>query len=67
MSSVLNSSFNQMVEEIGHLVEDIRVEELNLRAAAPLRVLQEQINPHFLYNTLDNIIRLRRRRTRSRS
>ena len=31
--SVLNSSFNQMVEEIGHLVEDIRVEELNLRAA----------------------------------
>ena len=53
--SVLNSSFNQMVEEIGHLVEDIRVEELNLRAAE-LRVLQEQINPHFLYNTLDNII-----------
>lgn len=54
-SPVLNSSFNQMVEEIGHLVEDIRVEELNLRAAE-LRVLQEQINPHFLYNTLDNII-----------
>ena len=36
-------------------MEDIRVEELNLRAAE-LRVLQEQINPHFLYNTLDNII-----------
>ena len=53
--SVLNSSFNQMVEEIGHLVEDIRVEELNLRAAE-LRVLQEQINPHFLYNTLDIIV-----------
>lgn len=53
--SVLNNSFNQMVEEIGKLVEDIRVEELNLRAAE-LRVLQEQINPHFLYNTLDNII-----------
>ena len=31
------------------------MEELNLRAAE-LRVLQEQINPHFLYNTLDNII-----------
>lgn len=53
--AVLNASFNQMVEEIGNLVEDIRVEELNLRAAE-LRVLQEQINPHFLYNTLDNII-----------
>lgn len=53
--AVLNASFNQMVEEIGKLVEDIRVEELNLRAAE-LRLLQEQINPHFLYNTLDNII-----------
>lgn len=53
--SVLNASFNQMVEEIGQLVEDIHTEELNLRAAE-LRVLQEQINPHFLYNTLDNII-----------
>jgi len=52
---VLNSSFNRMIEEIGKLVEDIRVEELNLRAAE-LRLLQEQINPHFLYNTLDNII-----------
>lgn len=53
--AVLNASFNRMVEEIGKLVEDIRVEELNLRAAE-LRLLQEQINPHFLYNTLDNII-----------
>lgn len=52
---VLNVSFNQMMEEIGDLVEDIREEELHLRAAE-LRVLQEQINPHFLYNTLDNII-----------
>lgn len=53
--AVLNASFNRMVEEIGKLVEDIRVEELNLRATE-LRLLQEQINPHFLYNTLDNII-----------
>lgn len=53
--SVLNASFNEMVEEIGNLVEDIRVEQLNLRAME-LKLMQAQINPHFLYNTLDAII-----------
>ncbi len=52
---VLGDRFNQMVEQLAKLVDDIHVEELHLRDAE-LRLLQEQINPHFLYNTLDNII-----------
>lgn len=53
--AVLNTGFNQMVEKIGNLVEDIRREQLNLRVTE-LKLLQAQINPHFLYNTLDAII-----------
>lgn len=53
--AVLSASFNQMVEKIGNLVGDIKVEQRNLRATE-LRLFQAQINPHFLYNTLDAII-----------
>ena len=53
--AVLNASFNRMVEKIGQLVEDIKTEQSNLRQSE-LKLLQAQINPHFLYNTLDSII-----------
>ena len=44
-----------MTEEIGILVDDIRKKQENLRIIEN-RLLQEQINPHFLYNTLDAIV-----------
>ncbi len=51
----LAKSFNSMVKEIETLVNDIHKEQENAKDAE-LRLLQEQINPHFLYNTLDAII-----------
>ena len=52
---VLANSFNSMVKEIETLINDIHKEQENARDAE-LRLLQEQINPHFLYNTLDAIL-----------
>ncbi|EPR10805.1 sensor histidine kinase [Ruminiclostridium papyrosolvens] len=53
--AMLATSFNTMIEKIGSLVEDVKLEQINLRKTE-LKLMQAQINPHFLYNTLDTII-----------
>lgn len=50
----LGHSFNDMVDEIERQTETIKQTEKGKRKAE-LRALQEQINPHFLYNILDMI------------
>ena len=52
---VLSDSLNIMIEKLSNLIETVKLEQYNLREAE-LKLLQEQINPHFLYNTLDTII-----------
>lgn len=52
---VLAHGFNNMAGNMQSLIGKIKEDEQKMRRA-DLRLLQEQINPHFLYNTLDTIV-----------
>ena len=51
----LTKSFNVMTHRIQDLMEQ-NVKEQEAKRKSELKALQSQINPHFLYNTLDSII-----------
>ena len=51
----LATSINDMSGKLEVMVDQIKEDERKMRYAE-LRLLQEQINPHFLYNTLDTIV-----------
>ncbi|MDF2645592.1 MAG: histidine kinase [Paenibacillus sp.] len=50
----LVSSFNRMVNRMEELIERITLSSMSEKNAE-LQALQSQVNPHFLYNTLDMI------------
>lgn len=50
----LSRSFNAMITQINNLINEVYIEKIN-QSQLELQMLQAQINPHFLYNTLESI------------
>ena len=51
------TGYNNMASELKNLINDLSNEKI-LNKEAKIKLLQEQINPHFLYNTLDSVYSL---------
>jgi len=51
----LSKDFNIMISKIKELIRQNTIQQ-ELKRKSELKALQAQINPHFLYNTLDSII-----------
>ena len=54
-TKALSTSLNSMIDKINELLSQVTTEQIRLRKAE-FELLQSQINPHFLYNTLDAIV-----------
>ncbi len=52
--ALIANNFNQMIGQIKALINKVK-EVSNKKKDAEIRALEAQINPHFLYNTLDTI------------
>ncbi len=55
----IGNSYNKMLENIRMLLDEIKAQQKELRTSE-LNMLISQVNPHFLYNTLDTIYMLAR-------
>ena len=55
----IGNAYNKMLSNIKELLEEIKTQQKELRTSE-LNMLISQINPHFLYNTLDTIYMLAR-------
>ena len=62
----LGKGFNTMVYRIHDLIQQV-YEEQNQKRQAEVTALQSQINPHFLYNTLESINSLARKTDNGKS
>ena len=51
----LDEGINKMARKISALLENVR-QEKEMQHLTELQLIQAQVNPHFLYNTLDTIV-----------